>query len=145
MSKLVAFLCLICLVLTALWVGLLVADMTSAGPLETFEQAVAHASRLHSLFYATYLNAALLTLAAVALFAALYAWLKPIAPDWAIIGLVFVPIYGVLNLVAYLTQVTLIPSLVALRADPQSTAAADALLRLALQAWPVSAMAFFNG
>jgi len=84
MSKLVAFLCLVCLVLTALWVGLLVADMASAGPLETFEQAVAHASRLHGLFYATYLNAALLTLAAVALFAALYAWLKPSAPDWAV-------------------------------------------------------------
>ena len=56
MSKLVAFLCLVCLLLTALWVGLLVADMTSAGPLETFEQAAAHASRLHSLFYAAYLK-----------------------------------------------------------------------------------------
>ena len=56
MAKLVAFLCLVCLVLTALWVGLLVADMTSAGPLETFEQAAAHASRLHSLFYAAYLK-----------------------------------------------------------------------------------------
>ena len=145
MAKLVAFLCLVCLLLTALWVGLLVADMTSAGPLETFEQAVAHASRLHSLFYATYLNAALLTLAAVALFAALYAWLKPIAPDWAIIGLIFVPIYGVLNLVAYLSQVALVPALVALRADAQYAATADVLLRLTLQAWPVSAMAFFNG
>lgn len=145
MSKLVAFLCLVCLVLTALWVGLLVADMAFAGPLETFEQAVAHASRLHGLFYATYINAALLTLAAVALFAALFAWLKPSAPDWAVIGLVFVPIYSALNLVAYLSQVTLIPSLIALRSDPQYAATVDVLLRLALQAWPASAMAFVNG
>jgi hypothetical protein len=145
MSKLVAFLTLACLVLTALWVGLLVADMASAGPLETFEQVAAHAARLHGLFYATYLNAALLTLAAVAFFAALHAWLQPAAPGWTLIGLVFVPIYGALNLVAYLSQVTLIPTLVTLRLDPRHTDAAELLLRLTLQAWPESAGAFFNG
>ncbi|MFO7583771.1 MAG: hypothetical protein R6W69_03495 [Anaerolineales bacterium] len=145
MSKLVVFLSLACLVLTALWVGLLIADMASAGPLETFEQVAAHASRLHGLFYATYLNAALLTLAAVAFFAALYAWLKPTAPDWTVVGLVFVPIYGVLNLAAYLSQVTLVPALVTLRLDPRYADAADMLLRLTLQAWPASAVAFFNG
>jgi hypothetical protein len=120
MSKLIAFLALACLVLTALWIALLIADMASAGPLETFEQVAAHASRLHGLFYATYLNAALLTLAAVAFFAALYAWLKPQAPDWAVIGMVFVPIYGALNLIAYLSQVTLVPALFDLRTDPRT-------------------------
>jgi hypothetical protein len=145
MSKLAAILCLICLILTVLWLGLLIADMATAGPLETFEQVAAHASRLHGLFYATYLNVALLTVAAVALFAVLYAWLKPAAPGWIVIGLVFTPIYGALNLVAYLSQVTLVPALVALRLDPQYTATADVLLRLTLQAWPQSAMAFFNG
>ena len=145
MSKLIAFLALACLVLTALWIALLIADMASAGPLETFEQVAAHASRLHGLFYATYLNAALLTLAAVAFFAALYAGLKPTAPDWTVVGLVFVPIYGVLNLAAYLSQVTLVPALVTLRLDPRYADAADMLLRLTLQAWPASAVAFFNG
>ena len=145
MSKLAALLSLTCLVLTALWVGLLIADMASAGPLETFEQVAAHASHLHGLFYATYINAALLTLAAIAFFAALYAWLKPAAPGWAVIGLAFVPIYGAFNLAAYLSQVTLVPALVSLRLDPLYTPAADALLRLTLQAWPGSAIAFFNG
>jgi len=145
MSKLLFTLSLVCLVLTALWVTLLILDMASAGTLETFEQVVAHASRLHGLFYATYLNAALLTLAAIAFFAALYAWLKPTAPGWIVIGLVFVPIYGGLNLVAYLSQVTLVPALVTLRHDPQTTTTADVLLRLTLQAWPQSAMTFFNG
>jgi hypothetical protein len=145
MPKLVAFFALICLLLTSLWIALLIADMASAGPLETFEQAAAHASRLHGLFYATYLNAALLTLAVVAFLAALYSWLKPAAPDWAVVGLVFVPIYGVLNLVAYLSQVTLVPTLVTLRLDPHYADAADMLLRLTLQSWPASAVAFFNG
>jgi hypothetical protein len=64
MSKLVAVLALVCLVLIALWMGLLIADLATAGSLEIFEQVVAHASRLHGLFHATCLNAALLTLAA---------------------------------------------------------------------------------
>jgi hypothetical protein len=145
MSKLAAILSLICLVLTTLWIGLLIADMATAGPLETFEQVAAHAARLHGLFYATYLNAALLTVAAVALFAALHAWLQPSAPGWIAVGRAFVPIYGALNLVAYLSQVTLVPALVTLRLDPQYTATADVLLRLTLQAWPESAVAFFNG
>jgi hypothetical protein len=145
MSKLVTLLALTCLVLTALWVGLLIADMTSAGPLETFEQVAAHASRLHGLFYATYLNAALLTVAAVAFFAALHAWLKPQAPDWTVIGLVFVSIYGALNLIAYLSQVTLVPALFNLQTDPRYADTVDLLLHLTLQAWPASTMAFFNG
>lgn len=78
MSKPVALLALACLVLTALWVGLLIADMATAGPPETFEEVANHASRLHRLFCAAYLNAALLTLAVVAFFAALYAWLNPL-------------------------------------------------------------------
>lgn len=145
MSRLVAFLSLACLVLTTLWVALLIADIASAGPLDTFEQVVAHAARLHGLFYATYLNAALLTLAVLAFFAALHAWLRPTAPDWVVVGLVFVPIYGVLNLVAYLSQLTLVPALVVLRLEPQTNVAAEVLLRLTLQAWPGSFIAFFNG
>lgn len=145
MSKPVALLALACLVLTALWVGLLIADMATAGPPETFEEVANHASRLHRLFCATYLNAALLTLAVVAFFAALYAWLKSTAPDGALIGLVFVPFYGMLNLVAYLSQVTLVLTLVTLRLALQPAAAADVLLRLSLQTRSGSTIAFFNG
>lgn len=144
-SRPVAVLCLSCLTLTALWVALLIADMASAGPLETFDQVAAHASQLHVLFYATYLNAALLTVAVVAFFAALHVWLSPATLDWTVAGLIFVPIYGVLNLGSYLSQVTLVPALVAMRADPQFTVVADSLLRLSLQAWSGSIVAFFNG
>lgn len=145
MSKLLAFLALACLALTALWIGLLVADMASAGPLEAFEQVVAHVSRQHGLFYATSLNAALLTLVVVAFYAGLHAWLKPVAPAWAAVGLVFVPIYGVLNLTVYLSQVTLVPSLLMLHLDPLYASATSVLLRMILQAWSGSVVAFFNG
>jgi hypothetical protein len=145
MRKLAGLLTLLCSLFTIAWLVILIADMATAGPLETFEQVSAHATRLHGLFYATYLNAALLTVVAVALFAALHAWLKPSAPGWAVVGVVFVPIYGALNLVAYLSQVTLVPALVTLRADPRYANAAELMLRLTLQTWPESAMAFFKG
>lgn len=145
MSKLTGRLALLTLVFTILWLVFLIADMASAGPLETFEQVSAHAAKLGWLFYAAYFNAALVTLSAVALMSALYAWLKSQAPDWAVIGLVFVPIYGALNLIAYLSQVTLIPALFGLQADPRYADTADLLLRLTLQAWPASTAAFFNG
>ena len=145
MSKPTGRLALLTLVFTILWLVFLIADMAAAGPLETFEQVSAHAAQLGWLYYATYFNAALVTLSAGAFMSALYAWLKPQAPNWAVIGLVFVPIYGALNLVAYLSQVTLVPALFGLQADPRYADTVDLLLRLTLQAWPTSTMAFFNG
>jgi hypothetical protein len=145
MSKLTGLLAFLTLIFTILWLVFLIADMASAGPLETFEQVSAHAAQLGWLYYATYFNAALVTLSAVALMSALYAWLKPQAPNWAVIGMVFVPIYGALNLIAYLSQVTLVPALFEMRANPGTMETADVLLCLTLQAWPASTMAFFNG
>jgi hypothetical protein len=145
MSKLTGLLALLTLLFTILWLVFLIADMASAGPLETFEQVSTHAARLGWLYYATYFNATLVTLSAVAFTSALYAWLRPKAPDWAVIGLVFVPIYGVLNLIAYISQVTLVPALFDLRANQRTLETADILLRLTLQSWPASAVAFFNG
>ncbi|MBN2389783.1 MAG: hypothetical protein JXR84_03610 [Anaerolineae bacterium] len=145
MAKLTGILAIICLLLTVLWLGLLIADMATAGPLDTFAQVVTHAARLDWLFYATYLNAALITLAATALMTALHAYLKPDAPPWIVIGLVFTPIYGALNLVVYLSQVVIAPALLTLRGDLLYGAATDVLLRQVLQTWPESGMAFFNG
>lgn len=145
MSKLVALLSLTCFILTALWVGLLIADRASAGEMETFEQVAAHASQLNGLFFATYLNAAILTLAVITFFGALHAWFRSTAQVWTAVGLIFVPIYGMFNLAVYLSQVMLFPALVSLRLDPQITSTAEVLLRLTLQAWPPSITAFFNG
>ena len=145
MARLTSILALICLLLTVLWLGLLIADMATAGPLRTFEQAAAHAGRLGWIYYVTYINAALITLTATAFFTALYSSLQPTSPPWLIIGLVFTPVYAVLNLVVYLSQIAVVPALLALRADAAAGAAADMLLRQVLQTWPASGMAFFNG
>lgn len=139
-----AITCLIALLGTLLWIVLMFAG---GMPPETFAQALAKAARLDMVFYLTYLNAALLvTLPAIVLMILLYAFCKPVLPEWAAwTGVIFVPIYGVMNLFAYLSQVSLVPQLVELSRQPGTRLLAESLLRLALQEAPGSTVGFFNG
>jgi hypothetical protein len=142
--KRLGYLSLITLVVTAIWLILLIAGTASAGPLDTFERVLVYVSRLDALFYLTYLNAALIVVAATALFCDLYRRYREAAPDWTLVGLIFVPVYAAFNLFAYLSQIGIVPSLVALRQRPEYQAAADLLLRQVIQQWPESGVAFFN-
>ncbi len=143
--KLLGIVSLVLLSLTALWLVFLITDMASAGPFNTFEQILAHVEKLSVLFYATYVNATLLTLCAIAWMALLYVECKPVAPAWCTLGVAFVPIYGVLNLFTYFSQITVVPYLLALRQWPDYQRTATLLLRMSLQMWPDSAVAIFNG
>ncbi len=144
--KILGVMSLICLVGTVTWIVLMIAGMASAGPQDTFEQVLVYVSRLDTLFYLAYINAAfLVTIPAVLLMTGLYDYCKPILPTWARLGVVFVPIYGTMNLFAYLSQITLVPALVRLRQTSDYQAICDVLLRLTIQQWPESAVAFFNG
>ena len=129
---------LICLLVTVIWLGLFVYDTATSGPVETFDQAVASAARLDLLEVLTYVNATLLTVSAMMLFGALYVLLKAKAPLWAAMGVVFVPIYGALNLFSYVSQLTIVPRLAALRP------AADIVLGQMVQAWRGSAVNVVN-
>jgi hypothetical protein len=53
-------------------------------------------------------------------------------------GAAFVPIYGLLNLFAYLSQITIVPRMAALQPVP------DLLLAQMVQAWPGSAVNVLN-
>ena len=143
-TRLFAILSLVCAVATALWLGFFIAGVVRNGPTRTFEQALAFVSRQDALFYATYLNAAFITLIASALMTGLYLYCRPAAPEWALIGLVFVPVYCLMNLVAYLSQISLVPSLVQLRQTAEFQTAADSLLKLTIQAYPASTTGYFN-
>lgn len=131
-------------VLTAIWLGLLIASMARSGPVGSFERALAAAARLDTLYYLTYANAALITLTVSALFAGLFAYCEPAGPGWSLVGFIFVPVYCLLNLVAYLSQITVVPQLLALQQTPETQATATVLLRMALQASAGSAVSVFN-
>jgi hypothetical protein len=144
-ERLLAVLSLLLLVLTALWVTLLIYDVVRFGPVETFEEALAFVSRLDATYYLSYANVVLLTIAATMWMAGLYVYCKPLLRELpAQIGLVFVPIYGTMNLFAYLSQITIVPQLVELRQAAAYQPAADVLLRMTIQMLPGSGVAIFN-
>jgi hypothetical protein len=144
-TKLFAIVSLVALIVTVIWLVLLIADTASAGPLNTFEQVLAHVSDLDALFYLTYVNAALTVLATALLFAVLYLYCKTTAPELALLGLVFVPAYAALNLVVYLSQLTVVPALLTAHQQVQHQAAAELMLRQTVQMWPGSGVSFLNG
>jgi len=131
------------LILTAFWLVLLAAGMARGGPVATFDQALATVTQ-SSVYRLGYLNAAAIVVAATLLFAGLSNYCRKTSHLWSVAGLLFVPAYATLNLIVYLSQVTVVPQLVAIRSDPAHQAAADVALRLLLHARPGSAMAFFN-
>ena len=143
--KRLGYISLFALILTVIWLAVLIASMSGAGPLDTFDQVLAHVSRLDALFYLAYVNAALIVVAATLLCCELYRLYREAAPYGALVGLAFVPVYAALNLFAYLSQITVVPSLIALRQQPEYHAAANLLLRQMIQQWPESGVAFFNG
>jgi len=92
-TRMLGIISLSCLVLATLWLGLFIYGVVSTGPVETFEQALAFVAELDGLFYLTYVNVILVTLSVATLFAALYVYCSPIAPEWSAMGLIFVPVY----------------------------------------------------
>jgi hypothetical protein len=135
---------LISLILTILWLVCLIAGTPPTGQPNTVTDLFSYLSDLNALFYLTYINAALITIVAIALFAALFLYIRLAAPVWSLIGMAFVPVYGCLNLVAYLSQITIVPELLRLRAMPDHQAFSEFLLQQVVQQWPHSAVFAFN-
>jgi hypothetical protein len=129
---------LTCLIVTLVWLALFVYTTAARGTVETFEEALASVAQLDALEVLTYVNATLVTLSATMLFAGLYVLCREEAPLWAAMAASFVPVYGVLNTFVYLSQVTIVPRLAALRP------ASDVLLGQMVQAWPGSAVNILN-
>jgi hypothetical protein len=140
------YLSLILLILTATWLFLTIWDLSSAGPIETLEGALSYVTRADWRFYLSYANVGLLTIVATIWMACLYLFCRPHLPEWlALTGLIFIPVYCTLNLFAYLSQITAVPLLLGLREAAEYRASAEVILALVIQAWPGSAVAFFNG
>lgn len=137
-NRLLGTVALACTIFTAIWLLLLIVGVATQGPVETLEHALASVADLDLLHYLTYANAALITITTTLLFAGLYVHCKPQDAVWSTMGLAFVPAYTVLNLFAYLSQITIVPHLVDLQ--PESSL----LLAQMVQSWPGSAVNVLN-
>ena len=133
------------LILTLIWLSQMIGASVKYGSFEHFDDALAFAREQHWLYYyATYANALALTLFNMLLYGSLYGLLKKDNPEWAAAGLVFVPLYALLALVAYLSQIVLVPVLINQLEDPQLQPIALTLLQHWLQIWPQSTIQLFD-
>ncbi len=143
-NKICGYLSSLSLVSTVLFVVLLILDNYSAGPQVTFEQVLTHAKQQTPLLNLAYINVTILTILITALMGSFYEVVRHRFPTWSIIAFVFVPVYCVLNLFSYFSQITIVHRLIELSVNPQYRALSDFLLRQLLQSWPDSAVSILN-
>lgn len=92
-------------------------------------------------FTLTYINATLLTIIDVILFYFLYSYLNVSNKTFAQLGLIFIPIYGVLNIVCYSIQITTVPSIAKIALESGNT---DFAIQL-IQAKNNTLIGYLNG
>ncbi len=135
---------LITAAITVLWAVLFIVTEVAMPTAPTLAGRIAAIEGRLGLFLLNYANAGVLTLAAVVMLAALCVYCCQEEPLWADVALVFVPIYGLANLVVYLSQVFVVPGLLELYHHPPTAALGEILLRLTLHTCPGSAAGFVN-
>ena len=129
---------------TAIWALSMVATEMTAVPVTTLEEKIESLGDLDISFYFGYVNAALITLLGVAMFTGFYLYCRDDAVYWSAMGIVFIPIYGFGNLASYLSQVFVVPHLLALYRQPETEAIAQVLLGLAIHNWYGTAIEALN-
>jgi hypothetical protein len=115
------------------------------GEVSTFEGALAFAQEQHPFFYTfTYVNAVLFSILNTMVFAGLYALLKSENPLWSGIALAFLPVYAILAIFSYLSQLVIVTRLIDLIGDPELGSASILMLHNMLQMYPKSALGYFD-
>jgi hypothetical protein len=119
---------------------LFIVGSANTGTVGSMTDAVAAVTEPDALYFLTYVNAALVTVTATAFLGGLYLYCAPYSPIWAMVALLFVPVYTALNLFAYLSQVTIVPHMVELAASDEGLL----LLSQLVQQWPGSLVNIVN-
>jgi hypothetical protein len=128
---------------TIIWVIFTVISMSQVKREWTDAEYIIWVSKPDFFFTGNYINATILTIMVIVLFSLLYEYIKVKSSLLAIIGLSFVPAYGLLNLVCYSIQISIVPDL-ALHAVKNSIDA-NILVAQLIQANAQSIIGFLNG
>lgn len=129
---------------TLIWVILLMYSALLFPPANTIGERAVQVESKGWLHFASYANAALITILTSAMLSTYYVLLREKYPALTVLGVVFVPMYGVLNLVVYLSQIFIVPELIQLRLSNPDLNYVDIILGLFFQDWPGSLMMFLN-
>jgi hypothetical protein len=122
----------------------MVGNAMTAPPMTTLEEKIEALGNLDFLFYFNYVNAGLITLLSVAMFTGFFVYCRKEAELWSTIAFAFVPIYGMGNVVAYLSQVFVVPHLLDLYHQPETEIIAKVLLGLMIHDWYGTAIEALN-
>jgi hypothetical protein len=143
-SKTIGILALITTITTYLWVTGVILDVILKGPVDNYEQALNYAANPDTLYYLNYINVSLLTILTSMMFAGFYEYYKNSFHIWTTIGILFVPVYCTLNLLAYLSQITIVPRVLAFIEIQGYRPIAELLAALMVQNWDGSAVSVIN-
>lgn len=112
-SRQLAYIVLLDLIFVSIWGISMVLDMITAGSVETIDQAFNYVTNPSIFYYMSYINAVLLTCVGTIMFVGLYLYYQSKENSILnVIGLIFIPIYALLNIFAYGSQITIIPVLI---------------------------------
>ncbi len=107
--KFLSIISCILFVILIIWIVLMIITMAPIqsdwGP-EEFVYFVASQGKLFTL---SYLNAGIITILVVFLFAALYYNYRDINPPLALAGILLIPVYAVMNFIVYFSQIIIVP------------------------------------
>ncbi|MFX0206208.1 MAG: hypothetical protein ACFFDT_09485 [Candidatus Hodarchaeota archaeon] len=136
-SKQLAMIAIVDLISVLIWAILMVLDVLTAGPINTLDDAFNYVSNPSIFFFLNYLNAIIFTLATTVLFVGLYLHLNSESHSpWLLIGLIFVPIYSIMNIFAYGSQITIIPMLLPLLELAEYQTGIKVVILLLIQVYP---------
>lgn len=143
-TKKLWFSAVLCLIFTVLWLILMILSVSKTGSISSFEQAISSVMNTGILFKISYINAVFVTITATVFFTCLYYYCKSLNAEWSLIGLLFVPIYSILNLFVYFSQITIIPRLITLMDGSKYSEIYKVILGQFVQGWAGSAISVLN-
>ena len=132
-------------VTTVLWIVLMMIAESTTSTVEDMDTKVMLIKSELYLYKMSYLNAGLLTFLNIMFMSALYLYCKHTNDFWSTLGFAFIPIYGITNLFAYLSQVFLVPEIIDLYISPATHNFAKLLLNMTVHTWPGSLVEAING
>ncbi len=132
----------ILVILTMLWVVLTTVSLSGIDRTWSNSEYVIWVAYPDIFYTANYVNVTILTILVVAFFSFMYHYLKEEYRRRAVAGLIFVFIYGIINVICYSIQISLVPSIARTALEnPDSMLLASELI----QANSHSLIGFLNG
>jgi hypothetical protein len=144
-QKTIGIISSIAILTNIIWILLMMLMEGNAPVFKTLGERISFIESKAILYKLSYLNAALLTVIGILFMTSLYIYSRKKNEFWPTIALVFIPIYGILNLFSYLSQVFIVPALLNLYKLPESKEISSILLNLTLHNWHGSIVESLNG